>query len=57
MGGENTDCVGCHDGEHTRAKMDGKHDEEPDYPLGAQRLPTSAWTATPMAGTKLRRTS
>jgi hypothetical protein len=33
--GENADCVGCHDGEHTRGKMDPKHDEEPDYPQGA----------------------
>jgi hypothetical protein len=33
--GENADCVGCHDGNHTRAKMDPKHDEEPDYPQGA----------------------
>ena len=32
--GENADCVGCHDGEHTRAEMDPKHDEEPDYPRG-----------------------
>lgn len=35
VAGENADCVGCHDGEHTRAKMDGKHNEEPDYPQGA----------------------
>ena len=33
--GENADCVGCHDGDHTRAKMDEKHSEEPDYPSGA----------------------
>ena len=33
--GENADCVGCHNGEHTRAEMDPKHDEEPDYPQGA----------------------
>lgn len=33
-GGENTDCVGCHEGEHTRARMDDKHREEPDYPTG-----------------------
>lgn len=33
-GGKNTDCVGCHTGEHTRAKMDEKHKEERDYPLG-----------------------
>jgi hypothetical protein len=35
VGGENADCVGCHDGDHTRAKMDGKHSGEPDYPSGA----------------------
>lgn len=34
IGGENADCVGCHDGDHTRAKMDAKHREEPDYPNG-----------------------
>ena len=32
--GENADCVGCHDGEHTRAEMDPKHDEVADYPPG-----------------------
>jgi hypothetical protein len=32
--GENADCVGCHDGEHTRARMDPKHDEVGGYPLG-----------------------
>ena len=25
IGGENADCVGCHEGDHTRAKMDSKH--------------------------------
>ena len=35
VNGENADCVGCHDGEHTRASMDPKHLEEPDYPQGA----------------------
>ena len=35
IGGENADCVGCHEGDHTRAKMDSKHNEEPDYPNGA----------------------
>jgi nitrate/TMAO reductase-like tetraheme cytochrome c subunit len=34
VAGENTDCVGCHDGEHTRAEMDAKHREERDYPSG-----------------------
>jgi hypothetical protein len=35
VGGENADCVGCHNGEHTRAKMDPKHHEVRDYPTGA----------------------
>jgi hypothetical protein len=30
-GGQNTDCVGCHTGEHERTKMDEKHQEEPGY--------------------------
>ena len=32
--GENADCVGCHDGQHTRARMDPKHDEVAGYPTG-----------------------
>jgi NAD-dependent SIR2 family protein deacetylase len=35
VGGENADCVGCHDGQHTRANVDFKHDEVPFYPQGA----------------------
>ena len=35
IGGENADCVGCHDGDHSRAEMDAKHAGERDYPLGA----------------------
>ncbi len=35
VAGENADCVGCHDGEHTRAKMDSKHRGENGYPAGA----------------------
>ena len=35
VGGENADCVGCHDGDHTRAEMDDKHRGEPEYPNGA----------------------
>jgi hypothetical protein len=31
----NADCVGCHTGEHTRAKMDGKHNDVGGYPSGA----------------------
>lgn len=31
QGGQNTDCIGCHTGAHSRAKMDDKHSEEPDY--------------------------
>lgn len=32
----NVNCVGCHTGEHSRAKMDGKgaHQENPKYPKG-----------------------
>jgi hypothetical protein len=30
----NADCVGCHEGEHTRARMDAKHAEENGYPQG-----------------------
>ncbi|MCB9618524.1 MAG: hypothetical protein H6724_03620 [Sandaracinus sp.] len=33
-GGMNTDCIGCHTGEHTRSRMDRKHDEVRDYPAG-----------------------
>jgi len=29
--GANTDCIGCHTGAHTRAKMDDQHNEEPGY--------------------------
>ncbi|MGE0784486.1 MAG: cytochrome c3 family protein [Sandaracinaceae bacterium] len=32
--GMNCDCVGCHEGEHTRARMDGKHREVRGYPAG-----------------------
>ena len=35
VGGEDADCVGCHEGDHSRAKMDEKHNGEPDYPQGA----------------------
>jgi hypothetical protein len=31
----NADCVGCHTGAHTRARMDAKHGEERNYPTGA----------------------
>jgi hypothetical protein len=34
-GAVNADCVGCHTGQHTRAKMDAKHVEESKYPTGA----------------------
>jgi hypothetical protein len=34
-GGMNTDCVGCHTGEHTRARMDRVHEGESGYPTGA----------------------
>ncbi len=32
--GMNTDCVGCHEGEHTRSRMDEKHREVRNYPAG-----------------------
>ena len=35
VNGENTDCVGCHEGEHTRAETDGDHREVSGYPSGA----------------------
>lgn len=38
-GGVNTDCVGCHEGEHTRSRMDDKHREVRDYP-GDDSLPS-----------------
>jgi len=34
-GKDNADCVGCHTGEHTRARMDDKHREVSGYPAGA----------------------
>ncbi len=33
--GANCDCVGCHEGEHTRANADRDHREVRDYPTGA----------------------
>jgi len=30
----NADCVGCHTGQHTRAKMDAKHQGKNGYPAG-----------------------
>ena len=35
VGGENADCVGCHEGKHTREKMDPTHVDVQDYPMGA----------------------
>ncbi len=34
---DNINCVGCHTGEHSRAKMDGKgdHQDDPKYPKGS----------------------
>ncbi len=34
IGGMNADCVGCHDGKHTRTRMDRKHREVRGYPRG-----------------------
>lgn len=33
-GRDNADCVGCHTGDHTRAKMDPKHNGVSRYPTG-----------------------
>ena len=38
-GAGNADCVGCHEGEHTLARMDGEHNGIGDYPRGANRAP------------------
>jgi hypothetical protein len=39
-GAGNADCVGCHDGEHTLARMDAEHaGEVRNYPTGANRAP------------------
>ncbi len=31
---DNTDCVGCHTGEHSRSKVDGQHKDVGKYPTG-----------------------
>lgn len=33
-GRDNADCVGCHTGQHSRARMDSKHREVRNYPSG-----------------------
>jgi hypothetical protein len=39
-GAGNADCVGCHLGEHSLARMDAEHQGEVNgYPLGANRAP------------------
>lgn len=39
-GAGNADCVGCHEGEHTLARMDNEHaGEVRNYPTGANRAP------------------
>ncbi len=38
-GAGNADCVGCHEGEHTLARMDGEHNGIGNYPRGANRAP------------------
>lgn len=35
LGKDNTDCVGCHTGVHTRTRMDEKHKEVAGYPRGS----------------------
>ncbi len=37
-GGMNTDCIGCHTGEHSRSRMDSKHREVRDYPTGTSSV-------------------
>jgi hypothetical protein len=37
VAGENTDCVGCHTGEHSRARVDAEHREEPGYVFDPDR--------------------
>lgn len=34
-GGKNTDCIGCHTGQHRRTSMDAKHRGVRNYPTGA----------------------
>lgn len=34
-GGKNTDCIGCHTGQHRRTSMDAKHAGVKNYPTGA----------------------
>lgn len=34
-GRDNADCVGCHEGVHSRSRMDAEHREESGYPTGA----------------------
>jgi len=34
-GGMNTDCIGCHTGEHRRSRLDSKHADVSGYPRGA----------------------
>lgn len=38
-GAGNADCVGCHEGEHTLARMDNEHNGIGNYPRGADRAP------------------
>jgi len=33
--GDNTDCVGCHEGEHSRSRMDAEHGDVSGYPSGS----------------------
>lgn len=32
--GMNTDCIGCHTGEHSRGRVDSQHREVSGYPVG-----------------------
>ena len=37
VGGMNTDCVGCHTGEHARSRVDAQHREVGDYTFDPAR--------------------
>lgn len=38
LDGMNTDCIGCHTGEHSRASVDADHREVSGYPLGTSSV-------------------
>lgn len=46
----NADCVGCHTGEHSRARMDAKHVEESGYPGPNAAAPNFCLDCHPSGG-------